>query len=327
MINLYMVKLTKKDIKILRELEFNARLPLSQLSKIVQINRLSLGYRIKRLESLGMILGYNAIIDYMALGYYYYRLLLQFENTTEEEEKKIIDYGKQTSIVGWIASLEGNWNLVFVVFSKDPIIFKGFYDEVMVRFGEYISEKKVTIATKIYSFNAKFLFGAGSTRQVILGDRIVHYSLDELDIKILNMLSRNARSTLIEMGQELKLSANAVNYRISGLIQKGIIKGFRTNINFSKLDYYHYKVFIELKNHSKEFKADIITWLKHAKEVIYVTEAIGSADLEFEAECRNSKEVYELIKKIRNKFPDNIKNYEVILTYYEHRINYLPIES
>ena len=58
--------------------------------------------------------------------------------------------------------------------------------------------------------------------------------------------------------------------------------------------------------------------------MIYVTDPVGRADLEFESELDNATKLYEFIKEMKVEFPNFVRDYEVILTYQEHRINYLP---
>ena len=82
-------------------------------------------------------------------------------------------------------------------------------------------------------------------------------------------------------------------------------------------------MFLYLQNMTGKTKEDLIHYLKSNKNVAYITEAIGDADLEFEIFMKNSTEIHNLLKEMRNQF-SVIKNYEVILTYYEHQINYLP---
>ena len=54
---------------------------------------------------------------------------------------------------------------------------------------------------------------------------------DNLDLKILNVLSRNARKPFLEIARECNVSGAAIHQRIQKLLAAGIIKGFETIIN------------------------------------------------------------------------------------------------
>ncbi len=62
-------QLDSKDWRILKELQNNARISYSELSKKVSLSRPAITERIKVLEECGVIDGYKANINYKMLGY------------------------------------------------------------------------------------------------------------------------------------------------------------------------------------------------------------------------------------------------------------------
>lgn len=61
--------------------------------------------------------------------------------------------------------------------------------------------------------------------------------LDATDVKILNMLLANSRTTTTEMASHLAISNVATKQRITKLEKAGIIKGYTTVIDYKLLDY------------------------------------------------------------------------------------------
>jgi len=59
--------------------------------------------------------------------------------------------------------------------------------------------------------------------------------MDEIDVKILKLLEFNGRMSHEEISKRLNLSRPAIHQRISKLEQNNIIKGYRTDINWSKM--------------------------------------------------------------------------------------------
>lgn len=57
------------DLKIIKELDKNARITAKELAEIVFLSAPAVKSRIERLEELGIIEGYHAQIDYSKLGY------------------------------------------------------------------------------------------------------------------------------------------------------------------------------------------------------------------------------------------------------------------
>jgi len=61
--------------------------------------------------------------------------------------------------------------------------------------------------------------------------------IDEIDRKILSMLQRNARITNAQIGRELKLAPSGIHERIKKLEQRGIVTGYRVDLDAAKLGY------------------------------------------------------------------------------------------
>ena len=84
-------------------------------------------------------------------------------------------------------------------------------------------------------------------------------------------------------------------------------------------------VLLHLNSVSRDEMNKIITYLNFQDEVIYITEAIGLATLEFELMLPNYRELHEFIKRFKLEFPKAIRESKTLLTYREHYINYFPI--
>ncbi|MBS3057549.1 MAG: hypothetical protein J4415_02870, partial [Candidatus Diapherotrites archaeon] len=83
-----------------------------------------------------------------------------------------------------------------------------------------------------------------------------------------------------------------------------------------------YKVFMQLQDLSAEKYLQLISFLKSKMNVMFVTEAIGISDLEFEAMLQTPKEFHELMREIRLKFPEIIKEFNWITIFKTEKIYY-----
>lgn len=66
------------------------------------------------------------------------------------------------------------------------------------------------------------------------------YRVDMVDLKILDLLQRNARITLKEIASEVYLTSPAVSARIDKLEKHGVIEGYHATVNrevFSHLQF------------------------------------------------------------------------------------------
>ncbi len=317
------IKLDKKDKLILSELDMNARSNISQIAKKAGLSKEVVNYRMKRLEENKIILGYYAVIDTAKLGYIYCRLLLKLQNTTPEKEKEIIDYAKKNQNIGWIASIDGPWNLVIVIWAKNVNKAKDTVDDIYTKFAKNIRDKYVSIATNIYHYKNNYLFDKYDFTEWPIGT-YGNVKIDLKDAEILNVLARNAREPLHKMASKLKITPNAVRYRINNLKKQKIIMGFRAMINTAKLGYQYYKIFLHLENLTKEKKNNLITSLRYNPNTIFITDALGAADMEFEIMVKDIIELYAIMNKMKQEFSEILRDYTIILNYAVHQINYLP---
>ena len=125
-----------------------------------------------------------------------------------------------------------------------------------------------------------------------------------------------------EVAKKVDLTPNAAKYRMKRLIKNNVILGFRAKLNTKMLGYEHYKVFLFLENTTKKLMAKLTTFLRFHPQVIYITKAIGTSDLEFEAMLHNRNELHELMRELRSKFSDILKDYETMLLFEEVMIGY-----
>jgi len=71
--------------------------------------------------------------------------------------------------------------------------------------------------------------------------------VDKIDIKILDVLREDARSSLKDLSKKCRISKQTALYRINRLVEKKIIKGFHSNINYTALGYSMYYLFIKTR--------------------------------------------------------------------------------
>jgi DNA-binding Lrp family transcriptional regulator len=134
-----------------------------------------------------------------------------------------------------------------------------------------------------------------------------NFEIDDLDYKILKLISINSRLPTIDIAKKLNSTVNTINSRIKKLIKKKIIESFRILIDFPKLGYYIYKADVVLKDHSKINK--IIEYIEKNPNLEGLIRSIGYVDLELVFYLNNVNQLHEIMKDLSENFPDTIKNY------------------
>ena len=153
--------------------------------------------------------------------------------------------------------------------------------------------------------------------------------MDKKDRKILYELTKNARVGTKKLAKSVGLSESSIYYRIKKLYDDKIIIGSYVVVDYSKLGYCGYRIYITLTNTTKEKEKEIIQWLVNNDKVAIVGKGVTGIDLGIQSWLKSSKEFDVLVSDIKKKFGQYIGSFRVDLylkTYFFNR-NYLIDEN
>jgi DNA-binding Lrp family transcriptional regulator len=306
-------KLDLKDRKILYHLDLDSRQSFAQIGKKVGLHKDVVANRVKKLQEKGIIKKFIPIINNSILGYSWYRFYFTFQYTSPEIIEEIVDYFINVKYTHSVGLLEGQYDLLINTHAKNANKAYYVWENILSKYRDYFAQQVFSVVYKSYSYRYSFLLeGINEIRpknvraQVCGSDTIV--DIDDLDFQILKILHLNARAPTIEIAKKLHSTANTIKNRIKKMMDIGVIKGFRINMDLSKIGYSMYKSDIILKDHNKIKK--IIDYIKDNPNLEGIIRSIGYVDLELVFYLTNSNKLHDIMKDISNKFPDTIKNYK-----------------
>jgi len=121
--------------------------------------------------------------------------------------------------------------------------------------------------------------------------------LDKLDIKLLDALREDARSSLKDLSKKCRMSKQTILYRINKLIEKKIIKGFHANINYTALGYNMYYLFIKTRYLSNE--STFVEELSKIKGCISIMNCLSQYNYNVKI---ITKDIYSTVKELEDLF-------------------------
>lgn len=148
--------------------------------------------------------------------------------------------------------------------------------------------------------------------------------LDSKDKKIIERLQKNCRQTIAEIAKATKLPRDVVVYRIKKLEQNKVIRAHHTLLNPQKLGYplYVYVLF-SCYNIKPEEETKFINYLKSHKQIIYVAKNSGKYDFTIGVCAKDYMDFDEIIREIRQKFSDVIKDIQSLPTVQEYKYDWM----
>ena len=101
--------------------------------------------------------------------------------------------------------------------------------------------------------------------------------IDSLDVKILDILKGNSRLSNAEIARMLKTSEATIRRRIKSMVDKGIIVGFSTYINYSLIEN-PVKAYIHIKVRTEKMD-EIVEKIKSHNMLLALYRVAGEYDL------------------------------------------------
>ena len=311
------VELDAKDKKILYELDFNARIPFSELAKKADLSEEVVNYRIKNLIDLGAIKKFVTVIDIYKIGYMYVRFFIGLRKVPSGVIGHLLMQLQKDPSVNWLIYGDGKYDLTVGIYKKSVDEIEEFYHELIFKYKKVINNIELSLCSRIHHFRHNYLYGTNNDDSYIFGDKKTQVPIDDTDRDILNVLLKNGRTSLVEIAGRTNLSVRGVQYRIKMLESKGVIIGYRIKLDIRRLGYEYYKVYVFFRSINARQLSELMTTLRYDPHIIFITQPIGKWQLEFEIVVKNRIELYEKLEQIRNKFPHNIEDIATIFHYNE----------
>ncbi len=144
--------------------------------------------------------------------------------------------------------------------------------------------------------------------------------VDSRDRLLLQVLQNNSRESLTKLAKALKLSLDSTHKRIKKLHANGIISRFGIFIDPKVLGFdLVANVSIKLHNISEEQLNKFIGFLKEHRNVIELITTLGDYDVTCVFIARNTQELEELFRHVRQKFKELIADWHSVINLKVHK--------
>ena len=129
--------------------------------------------------------------------------------------------------------------------------------------------------------------------------------IDKINKKILFELDKNSRISERKLAKVVGRSKESVRYRISKLLEKGIIKRFTTWIDPTKVGHQSAKIYVTLANIPQR-KKEFIKFVRNDKRLFWFAIAEGAWNAGMTFFVKDNEEFFNLKNEIFTKFKDLI---------------------
>lgn len=299
----------KKDEKILIELIKNSRVPMNQLSKKVGVSREVAAYRVSSLVKTGIIKQFYTEINESLLGFERFGCSIQLKGISESEERKLMNDFSQNKYVTYLGPTIGRWNFAFDIIAKSRENLEEIFKTLFSKYKDKIKKYVVNSTPTERGFFPAKVFNSTFEEKTKVPKKT---NITKVDLEVLKLLRDNSRMEYSELSRNLKLTANAIKYRIKNLENSGVIDLYTIAIDYSKIGVEFYN--LQLKFLDYDF-TKLKRFLKENKFVKYFYKHIGNPnwDLDLGILVRDTKELRKFLTDIRESFGELIEINEIFL--------------
>ncbi len=294
--------LNQSERKVLTLLEEDCRLPANQIAKKTRLSPEGVLKIIKRLEEAGVITRFNTKINYSRVGYKIYPVhikLLKLNHKIMDEIKEMVSKHKTCA---WYTFCEGEYDLLLsfkILSEKDKLDM----DQLLLEISDNVLEKEVSIVLRAFEIGKSFLDKEYHAKLfATFNHEFEKAELSDDEMKILNILKRNSRETVLNLSKKVNLSARVISSKIKKLEKLEVISGFKTKINTAALNYQPCIALINLGRYSEQELRKFITYCQQKAGINYLVRQIGKYDIELTIDVHDVNDFYRLMDDIREQF-------------------------
>ncbi len=118
--------------------------------------------------------------------------------------------------------------------------------------------------------------------------------IDNIDLKILALLSEDAKIPYTEIAKKVYVSGGTVHVRMRKMEEMGIVRGTTLNMDYSKLGY-DITAFLGIYLEKGSLYHEVVSELKEVPEVVKIHYTTGNYSIFIKIHCRDTKHLREVL--------------------------------
>ncbi|WP_425392273.1 Lrp/AsnC ligand binding domain-containing protein [Ekhidna sp.] len=152
-----------------------------------------------------------------------------------------------------------------------------------------------------------------------------NYDIDNVDLKILNILSEDAKIPYTEVAKKVFVSGGTVHVRMKKLEEMGIVKGTTLKIDYAKLGY-DITCFLGIYLEKSSLYDRVVSELKEIPEIATIRYTTGNYNIFCKIYCKDTQHLRDVLHDKIQKV-DGIESTETFISLEESVNKHLVFEN
>lgn len=142
-----------------------------------------------------------------------------------------------------------------------------------------------------------------------------NYEIDNIDLKILNLLMEDAKLPYTEVAKKVFVSGGTVHVRMKKLEEMGVVQGTTLKIDYSKLGY-DVTCFLGIYLMKSSLYYQVVEELKKISEIVKIHYTTGDYNIFIKIHCKDTKHLRDVLHDKIQKV-DGIERTETFISLEE----------
>jgi Lrp/AsnC family leucine-responsive transcriptional regulator len=305
-----MKSLDPLDKQILRILDSEGELSVSDVARKIRRGRDTVAYRMTRMEEQGILRGVEPIVDPSALGLSLFKIYLSFARRSAAIDKALEKLRNHPAVYCAARSF-GRWDLIFNVAAPDVRHFAILRSEIASSIGAEVREMESAAFTEMIFYNRKYLGAEPRIWSTLTKEAEGHF--DDAFLRVLRRVCLNARTTEVGIAEAEDLTPMVVRTRLAQARTGGVIVGYRARIDRTVFELSSYKLHIQLRSYATDVVSALRQFAAAHPYVSQFMQHIGCWPCEMNVEAHDNRHLALIIEELREKVGDAVGLVEISL--------------
>ena len=284
-------------------MEEDCRISASKIAKQTNLSPEGVIKVIKRLQNNKILAKFKTKISYSRMGYTLLPVNIKLKKVNKDIIKRIKATIKQHKSFTWYKFCEGEYDLM-LSFKIGSAADRSDMNNLISKLSDLIAEKEVSVVLSAFEICKSFLDQKHKNKIFKTLDHTEKpIDLSQEDHKLINLLRKNSRESVLTLANKLNSTARKVMVQLKRLEKAGVISGFKSKINMTILNYQPCIALMTLGECTDNDFKKFISYCRYAPGIHYFLHQIGRYDVELTIDSKSLEDLYNLVDDMRNKFP------------------------
>ena len=139
-----------------------------------------------------------------------------------------------------------------------------------------------------------------------------NYEIDNIDLKILNILSEDAKIPYTEVAKKVFVSSGTVHVRMKKLEEMGVVTGTTLKLDYSKLGY-DITCFLGIYLEKSSLYDEVVNKLRTVPEIVTIRYTTGNYNIFCKIHCKDTQHLRDVLHDKIQKV-DGIESTETFIS-------------